>query len=195
MTLDQSSITIPERQESDLWRRNSIDLVRRILNHTMKISPIDPFPIRHRLVHNGGFPKFEALYCSLNMVKSTEISWNLSYKVQSSKSQSLKPIQKLSRFLNASAIMDQSPCCYPWRNRKQVYTRFRSKKDTPSQGEVQKLTFQAGDSSYHLNGSAHRGSSSVGINNNYYSLQQRREREIRKISGISFDILSLCDDE
>ena len=29
---------------------------------------IDPFPKRHRLVHNGGFPKLEALYCSLNMV-------------------------------------------------------------------------------------------------------------------------------
>ena len=35
---------------------------------------IDLFPKRHRLVHNGGFPNFEALYCSLNMVNSTEIS-------------------------------------------------------------------------------------------------------------------------
>ena len=35
---------------------------------------IDPFPKRQRLVHNGGFPKFEALYYSLNMVNSTEIS-------------------------------------------------------------------------------------------------------------------------
>ena len=35
---------------------------------------IDPFPKRHRLVHNGGFPTFEALYCSPNMVNSTEIS-------------------------------------------------------------------------------------------------------------------------
>ena len=35
---------------------------------------IDPFPKRHRLVHNGGFPKFEALYCRINMVNSTEIS-------------------------------------------------------------------------------------------------------------------------
>ena len=33
---------------------------------------IDPFPKRHRLVHNGGFPKFEALYCSVSMVNSTE---------------------------------------------------------------------------------------------------------------------------
>ena len=31
---------------------------------------IGPFPKRHRLVHNGGFPKFEALYCSLNTVVS-----------------------------------------------------------------------------------------------------------------------------
>ena len=56
---------------------------------------IDPFTKCHRLVHNGGFPKFEALYYSLNMVSSTEIPYYLSYKVQSSKSQSLKPIQRL----------------------------------------------------------------------------------------------------
>ena len=36
---------------------------------------MDPFPKRHRLVHNnGGFPKFEALYCSLVIANSTEIS-------------------------------------------------------------------------------------------------------------------------
>ena len=35
---------------------------------------IDPFTKRHRLVHNGGSPKLEALYGSLNMVNSTEIS-------------------------------------------------------------------------------------------------------------------------
>ena len=35
---------------------------------------IDPFTKRHRLVHNGGFPKFEALYCSPDMISSTEIS-------------------------------------------------------------------------------------------------------------------------
>ena len=58
-------------------------------------SHTDPFPKRHRLVHNGGFPKFEALYCSVNIVNSTEISQNLSYKVQSFKSQSRKPIQTL----------------------------------------------------------------------------------------------------
>ena len=37
-------------------------------------SPMDPFPKRHRLVNNGGFLKFEALYCSVNTVNSTEIS-------------------------------------------------------------------------------------------------------------------------
>ena len=36
--------------------------------------PIDLFPKGHRLVHNGGFPQFEALYCGLNMVSLTEIS-------------------------------------------------------------------------------------------------------------------------
>ena len=34
---------------------------------------VDPFPKRHRLVHNGGFPKLEALYCSLDMVSANEI--------------------------------------------------------------------------------------------------------------------------
>ena len=33
-----------------------------------------PFHKCHKLVHNGEFPKFEALYCSLNMVNSTEVS-------------------------------------------------------------------------------------------------------------------------
>ena len=35
---------------------------------------IDPFPKLHRLVHNGGFTKFKALHCGLNMVNSTQIS-------------------------------------------------------------------------------------------------------------------------
>ena len=35
---------------------------------------VDPYPKLHGLVHNGGFPKFEALYCSLNMLSSIEIS-------------------------------------------------------------------------------------------------------------------------
>ena len=35
---------------------------------------IDPFPKSHKLVHIGGFLTFVALYCSLNMVGSTEIS-------------------------------------------------------------------------------------------------------------------------
>ena len=35
---------------------------------------IDPFPTRHRLVHNGRFANFEALYHSLNVISSIEIS-------------------------------------------------------------------------------------------------------------------------
>ena len=35
---------------------------------------IDPSLKRHRLVHNGRFPNLEALYYSLNVVSSTEIS-------------------------------------------------------------------------------------------------------------------------
>ena len=34
---------------------------------------IDPFTKRHKLVHNGGFPKSEELYCSQNTVKSNKI--------------------------------------------------------------------------------------------------------------------------
>ena len=34
---------------------------------------IDQFSKRHRVVHNGGLPKFEALYGSLNIVNSAEI--------------------------------------------------------------------------------------------------------------------------
>ena len=47
------------------------------------VTPIDQFPKRHRLVQDGRDPKFQALYWSLNMASSTEISRNLSYKVQS----------------------------------------------------------------------------------------------------------------
>ena len=46
------------------------------------------------------------------MVNPTEISQNLSYKVQSSRAHSLKAIQKLKRYLNISAIMDQLSCYY-----------------------------------------------------------------------------------
>ena len=45
-----------------------------------KLLFIDLFTKRHRLVHNGRFPKFEALYCSSDMISSTE---NLSYKAHS----------------------------------------------------------------------------------------------------------------
>ena len=36
-------------------------------------SLIDPFTERHKLVHNGGFSKSEALYCSQNAVKSIKV--------------------------------------------------------------------------------------------------------------------------
>ena len=55
----------------------------------------DPFTKRHKLVHNGKFPKFEALYCNQNTVKSIKIQLNLSYKVRSSKSQNFTEIEKL----------------------------------------------------------------------------------------------------
>ena len=38
------------------------------------MNSIDLFPKRHRKVHHGKFPKFRDLYCSLNMVSSTEVS-------------------------------------------------------------------------------------------------------------------------
>ena len=34
---------------------------------------IDPFTKRHKLVHNGRFPKFEVLYCSCDTVKPIKI--------------------------------------------------------------------------------------------------------------------------
>ena len=37
-------------------------------NISLNSHGIDPFLKRHRLVHNGEFPKFEALYFNLNMV-------------------------------------------------------------------------------------------------------------------------------
>ena len=60
--------------------------------------PVVPFPKRQRLVNNGGFLKFEALYCSLNMVSSTEILQKLSCKVQTSKSQVLNQFKSYSGF-------------------------------------------------------------------------------------------------
>ena len=32
-----------------------------------------PFTKRHKLVHNGGFPKLKVLYCNQNAVKSVKI--------------------------------------------------------------------------------------------------------------------------
>ena len=37
------------------------------------VGAIDPFTKRHKLVHNCGFPKFEVLYCSQNVVKFIKI--------------------------------------------------------------------------------------------------------------------------
>ena len=50
------------------------ECVERVEGIQCEYQSIDPFPKRQILVHNGGFPKFEALYCSVNMVNSTEIS-------------------------------------------------------------------------------------------------------------------------
>ena len=47
------------------------------------------------MVHIGRFQKYEVLYCSQNTVKSIKIQQNLSHKIQSSKSQNFKWIEKL----------------------------------------------------------------------------------------------------
>ena len=47
---------------------------RQLIQDSVERHCIDLFPKRHRMVHNCGFPKFEELYCSLNVVGSTEIS-------------------------------------------------------------------------------------------------------------------------
>ena len=44
------------------------------LGENYAIYLIEPFLKGHKLVHNGGFPKFKALYYSLDMVNSTEAS-------------------------------------------------------------------------------------------------------------------------
>ena len=52
-----------------------ITMVYNSMSHaaeTHVLKTIDPFPKRHRLVHNGGFPTFEALYCGINLVNSSE---------------------------------------------------------------------------------------------------------------------------
>ena len=41
--------------------------------HGYKVCSVDPFTERHRLIHNGGFPKFGVLYCSKNTVKLINI--------------------------------------------------------------------------------------------------------------------------
>ena len=47
---------------------------------------IDMFVKRHKLVHNGGFLKFEVSYCRQNAIKSTKILTDPSYQVHSFKS-------------------------------------------------------------------------------------------------------------
>ena len=44
-----------------------------ISTQTLMLKSIYSFTKRHKLVHNGGFLKFEVLYCSQNTVKSIKI--------------------------------------------------------------------------------------------------------------------------
>ena len=37
---------------------------------------------RHKLAHDGGFPKFEVFYRKQNSVKSIKTQYNLTYKVE-----------------------------------------------------------------------------------------------------------------
>ena len=60
-------------------------------------------------------------YCSQNTVKSIKIKWTFSNKVQSSKSQTFRWIEKLWQVLDVLAIMDQSACCYAWQHQKDIY--------------------------------------------------------------------------
>ena len=52
----------------------SITLFDDLSQITGRMALLDLFPKRHRLVHNGGLPNLEALYCSLNMASSTKTS-------------------------------------------------------------------------------------------------------------------------
>ena len=47
------------------------------IGNTNHLNIIDPFTKRHKLVHNGRFPKFEVLCCGQNGVKLIKIQQNL----------------------------------------------------------------------------------------------------------------------
>ena len=49
------------------------NVLRKSFRQEVATVSIDPFTKRHKLVHNGGFPKFEVLYCSQNTVKPIRI--------------------------------------------------------------------------------------------------------------------------
>ena len=61
-------------QDLKTEKRATFSIIFDAAEKTQKCTGVDPFPKRHRLIHNSGFTEFEALYCSLNMVNSTEIS-------------------------------------------------------------------------------------------------------------------------
>ena len=81
-------LSIAERNE-DIVQYNNKAAKNKINNRNCQAERIDPFMTHHKLVNNGGFPKFEILYCSQNTVKSIKIEKSLSYKVYFSKSQNL----------------------------------------------------------------------------------------------------------
>ena len=59
---------------NQLLYMNFSSLERKIFQKDLKSTLPSSVALRFRNLGNGGFPKFEAFYCSPNMVSSTEIS-------------------------------------------------------------------------------------------------------------------------
>ena len=59
-------------QSKDMGRFLNLRTGNCDLNALSTQNSMDPFMKRHRLVHNGGFTKFEAVHWNLNMVNSIE---------------------------------------------------------------------------------------------------------------------------
>ena len=80
----------------------------------------DPFTERQKLVRNGGFPKFDVLYRSQNIVKSIKIQWNLSYELQSSTSKTLPMNWKVETVFGRICHYGPAAYCYARSHRKHI---------------------------------------------------------------------------
>ena len=81
---------------------------------------IDPFRKRHRLFHNGIFPKFEALYSSPYMITSTEFHKTLVTKYN-------LPGHKVSnQFKNYNGLSCLESCSLNWRRFERNFSHLQA---------------------------------------------------------------------